>query len=227
MPRTERHLYRGKLMSRTESPRQLLGRYQLDTSLASPGRRPLCSCSLCGIHGVTLVYIPVQPLRQDDDDPSEARKGRHDLQHPRGGADPEHRRLQSVVPLGASRPLRLSRSTHRIAMPYRQSRRTLTLLQAPEIVALYALNVSPSMIRLKIRQDFEKNRNITDLNIINMLLHKNQQEYQETMNCWKQEVSQARAGKHAVGSGGHGGCGRLAERRVPRHCGAADPDARA
>ena len=22
-----------------------------------------------------------------------------------------------------------------------------------------------------------------------MLLHKNQQEYQETMNCWKQEVS--------------------------------------
>lgn len=45
------------------------------------------------------------------------------------------------------------------------------------------------MIRLKIRQDFEKNRDITDLGIIDMLLHKNQQEYQETMNCWKQEVS--------------------------------------
>jgi hypothetical protein len=44
------------------------------------------------------------------------------------------------------------------------------------------------MIRLKIRQDFEKNRDITDLPIIDMLLHKNQQEYQETMNCWKQEV---------------------------------------
>ena len=44
------------------------------------------------------------------------------------------------------------------------------------------------MIRLKIRQDFEKNRDITDLSIINMLLHKNQQEFQETMNCWKQEV---------------------------------------
>lgn len=45
------------------------------------------------------------------------------------------------------------------------------------------------MIRLKIRQDFERNREITDLGIIDMLLHKNQQEYQETMNCWKQEVS--------------------------------------
>jgi len=60
--------------------------------------------------------------------------------------------------------------------------------QAPEIVSLYALNIAPSMIRLKIRQDFEKNRDITDLPVIDMLLHKNQQEYQETMNCWKQEV---------------------------------------
>ncbi|EJT46977.1 hypothetical protein A1Q1_04220 [Trichosporon asahii var. asahii CBS 2479] len=59
---------------------------------------------------------------------------------------------------------------------------------APEICALYALNVSPSAVRLKIRQDFERNRKIDDLNIINVLLHKNQQEYQETMNCWKQEV---------------------------------------
>jgi NADH dehydrogenase (ubiquinone) 1 alpha subcomplex subunit 6 len=45
------------------------------------------------------------------------------------------------------------------------------------------------MIRLKIRQDFEKNKEIRDLPVIDMLLHKNQQEYQETMNCWKQEVS--------------------------------------
>lgn len=59
---------------------------------------------------------------------------------------------------------------------------------APEICALYALNVSPSAIRLKIRQDFEKNRAIKDLGVINVLLHKNQIEYQETMNCWKQEV---------------------------------------
>lgn len=62
---------------------------------------------------------------------------------------------------------------------------------APEICALYALNVSPSALRLKFRQDFEKNRNIDDLAVINVLLHKNQQEYQETMNCWKQEVRTA------------------------------------
>lgn len=48
------------------------------------------------------------------------------------------------------------------------------------------------MIRLKIRQEFEKNRAVTDLSVIDMLLHKNQQEYQETMNCWKQEVSELR-----------------------------------
>ena len=61
--------------------------------------------------------------------------------------------------------------------------------QAPEIVTLYALNVPPSMVRLKIRHDFERNRNVENLDVINMLLHKNQQEFQETMNMWKQEVS--------------------------------------
>ena len=45
------------------------------------------------------------------------------------------------------------------------------------------------MVRLKIRQDFERNRHVTNLGVINMLLHKNQQEYQETLNQWKQEVS--------------------------------------
>ena len=47
------------------------------------------------------------------------------------------------------------------------------------------------MVRLKIRQDFERNRHVQNLGVINMLLHKNQQEYQETMNQWKQEVSEA------------------------------------
>lgn len=91
-------------------------------------------------------------------------------------------------------PARLARSVQvaanheeartRVIRAYRQWYRS-----APEICALYALNVSPSAVRLKIRQDFERNRKIDDLNIINVLLHKNQQEYQETMNCWKQEVS--------------------------------------
>lgn len=67
---------------------------------------------------------------------------------------------------------------------------------APEICALYALNVSPSAVRLKIRQDFEKNRHIKDVKVINVLLHKNQQEYQETMNAWKQEVSGLSSGSN-------------------------------
>ncbi len=60
--------------------------------------------------------------------------------------------------------------------------------QAPEIVSIYALHIPPSLIRLKIRQDIERNKHIDNLAIINFMLLKNQQEYQETMNCWKQEV---------------------------------------
>ncbi|WRT65589.1 uncharacterized protein IL334_002534 [Kwoniella shivajii] len=59
---------------------------------------------------------------------------------------------------------------------------------APDIVQLYALNVSPSLVRLKFRQDFERNRDtVTDLQVMNIMLLKNQQEFQETMNAWKQE----------------------------------------
>ncbi|WVN90468.1 uncharacterized protein L203_105704 [Cryptococcus depauperatus CBS 7841] len=59
---------------------------------------------------------------------------------------------------------------------------------APEIVQLYGLHISPSLVRYKIRQDFERNRDsITDLSVMNVMLLKNQQEYQETMNLWKQE----------------------------------------
>jgi len=59
-------------------------------------------------------------------------------------------------------------------------------IQAPEIVSLYALNVSPAQIRYAIRQRFEKNRYVTDPGAVDVLLEKSRQEYQETMNCWKQ-----------------------------------------
>ena len=74
--------------------------------------------------------------------------------------------------------------------------------QAPQIVSLYALNISPSMIRVKKRADFERHREISDLNVIDMLIFKSRQEYQETMNCWKTEVR--------VYSGRMGGRGREA-----------------
>ncbi|KAF8711497.1 hypothetical protein AX14_013240 [Amanita brunnescens Koide BX004] len=57
---------------------------------------------------------------------------------------------------------------------------------APEIVQLYALNVSPAYVRHSIRERFEKNRYVTDLRAIDVLLLKGRQEYQETLNCWKQ-----------------------------------------
>ncbi|KAM6493274.1 hypothetical protein JOM56_011408, partial [Amanita muscaria] len=60
------------------------------------------------------------------------------------------------------------------------------LQQAPEIVQLYALNVSPAYVRHCIRERFEANRYVTDQRAIDVLLLKWRQEYQETVNCWKQ-----------------------------------------
>ena len=77
--------------------------------------------------------------------------------------------------------------------------------QAPQIVSLYALNISPSMIRVKKRADFERHREISDLNVIDMLIFKSRQEYQETMNCWKTEV-RVYSGRMA-GPGRGGGAG--------------------
>ncbi|KAE8250768.1 hypothetical protein A4X09_0g3293 [Tilletia walkeri] len=57
---------------------------------------------------------------------------------------------------------------------------------APEICALYALDVPPSLLRAKFRTQFEKHRQITDLAVLDVMLLKAQQEYQETINAWKQ-----------------------------------------
>lgn len=42
------------------------------------------------------------------------------------------------------------------------------------------------MIRAKIRQKFEAQRDIKDLAVSDLLIFKGRQEYQETMNAWKQ-----------------------------------------
>jgi NADH dehydrogenase (ubiquinone) 1 alpha subcomplex subunit 6 len=62
-----------------------------------------------------------------------------------------------------------------------------TRAQAPEICTLYSLDVPPSAVRAVIRQRFEKNRYVADTKVIDILIHKSRQEYQETMNFWKQE----------------------------------------
>ena len=62
----------------------------------------------------------------------------------------------------------------------------IACLQAPEVVNLYALNVSPYTVRNAIRRRFEANRYVTDKKAVDVLLMKGWQEYQETMNVWKQ-----------------------------------------
>lgn len=59
------------------------------------------------------------------------------------------------------------------------------LAQAPEICALYALDVPPSTLRAKFRTQFEKNKTVSDIAVLDLMLLKAQQEYQETMNGWK------------------------------------------
>ena len=56
----------------------------------------------------------------------------------------------------------------------------------PEICALYPLDVPPALLRAKIRTKFERYRHVTDVAVIDILLHKGHTEYQETMNAWKQ-----------------------------------------
>ncbi len=51
---------------------------------------------------------------------------------------------------------------------------------------MYALSVSPAYVRHALRQRFERQRHVTDSRAIDVLLLKGRQDYQETMNCWKQ-----------------------------------------
>ncbi|KAF8654749.1 hypothetical protein AX16_003404 [Volvariella volvacea WC 439] len=88
-------------------------------------------------------------------------------------------------------PSRLAQATRASVSSTEARKRVVQLYRdwyrsAPEIVSLYALNVSPAFVRHSIRQKFEKNRYVTDPKVIDVLLLKGRQEYQETMNCWKQ-----------------------------------------
>lgn len=58
---------------------------------------------------------------------------------------------------------------------------------APEIVTLYAANFPATAIRAKIRQEFEKNKYVDDLEAVDILLLKGYQEFQETINAWKMD----------------------------------------
>lgn len=46
--------------------------------------------------------------------------------------------------------------------------------------------MSPRQIGMRAREEFEKNRHVTDLNVIDRLIFKGRLEFEETINQWKQ-----------------------------------------
>ena len=51
---------------------------------------------------------------------------------------------------------------------------------------MYSLNMPVSTLRTKIRQEFERHRYVNQLKTVDVLLFNSHQEFQETLNFWKQ-----------------------------------------
>jgi len=58
---------------------------------------------------------------------------------------------------------------------------------APEMVTIHSLTIPPSLIRSRIRAEYERHRYVEDPKVLDILLHKSQQDFQEVMNAWGQE----------------------------------------
>lgn len=58
--------------------------------------------------------------------------------------------------------------------------------QAPEVQTMYSLNMPVSTLRTKIRQEFERHRYVNQIKTVDVLLFNSHQEFQETLNYWKQ-----------------------------------------
>lgn len=56
-----------------------------------------------------------------------------------------------------------------------------------EFCDLYELDMPVSNVKTKIRQEFERQRFVNDIDVGNVLVMKGQMEYQELMNFWKQQ----------------------------------------
>ncbi|KAJ4302784.1 hypothetical protein N0V90_001675 [Kalmusia sp. IMI 367209] len=60
------------------------------------------------------------------------------------------------------------------------------LRSAPEIQNMYTLSMPVSQLRTKMRQEFERHRYVNQLRTVDVLLFNSHQEFQETLNYWKQ-----------------------------------------
>lgn len=58
---------------------------------------------------------------------------------------------------------------------------------AKEFSDLYELDMPVSNVKTKIRQEFERQRFVNDLDVTNILYAKGQMEFQELINFWKQQ----------------------------------------
>lgn len=52
---------------------------------------------------------------------------------------------------------------------------------------MYELDMPVSNVKTKIRQEFERQRFVNDLDLTNVLYAKGQMEFQELINFWKQQ----------------------------------------
>jgi len=54
---------------------------------------------------------------------------------------------------------------------------------------MYNVRHPISTIRTRIRQEFERNRYVTQLRVVDVLIFKGNADYQETMNFWRQTTN--------------------------------------
>jgi hypothetical protein len=55
------------------------------------------------------------------------------------------------------------------------------------MVLIHGLTIPPSLIRSRIRAEFERHRYVEDPAVLDILIQKNRQSFQEIMNAWSQE----------------------------------------
>jgi NADH dehydrogenase (ubiquinone) 1 alpha subcomplex subunit 6 len=92
-----------------------------------------------------------------------------------------HKKMTFLPSLTTTTSISVSQARNRALNLYRQ-----WLKAAPEIVDLYKLEVDEFAFRRRIRQEFEKNRYVNDIQIVDILLFKGRTELEETLNAWKQ-----------------------------------------
>lgn len=62
----------------------------------------------------------------------------------------------------------------------------LWIRAAPEIQTMYNVPLPISVIRTRMREEFERHRFTNKLPLVDVLLYKSNADYQETMNFWRQ-----------------------------------------